>query len=494
MTLNIPEALGSVRVAIVQYPDDSLHQDPKIEGRRPVPQILEVIFDPAMHVFELAGFAAATVHLCESSDSRWHFMADHVALDQPAILLIMRDRMRSWTDEAHVALEHVDELGQLVNGVAAQPTPDRGDPFVALGRLLNDGPVFRDGHGPELEHIDDLSIQAIAPLAEDCGTGRSQLDQHSNEQQEWRQHDQRDQADADVHAALDQARCALERGFTHGNDRHALDLGSTRLDQVDDENIRHEIDRGSRVAQLLEQSHHALHLPHGQRDEDQIDVIAVYVPREVGKTANQRRALPQAQSLGAAIVEETLHDDPILTVAPDALHELQAHVVVTCNHGLACVRGRMHESADEFVEPDAHDDQWDRSQRRPGQDHAARIFGGGLCHIADREQHREQQHPPQDEAHGNRPGARQELDRRNPGPAQYGRRKDRDKYRKHAKLLVEFSAMQYRNAVQHPDRDQRRRKELHQRQLPDQDTAFKYDRFVHRSPNAHCPCSAHRMV
>src|SRR5688572_21375714 len=182
MTLSIPEALGSVCLAIVQYPEDGLQQDPKVEGRRPVPQVVEVIFDPAMHVFELAGFAAATIHLCESSDSRWHLVADHVALDQPAILFIMRDRMRSWTDQAHVALEHVDELWQLVNGVAAQPTADWSDPFVALGRLLNDGPVFRDGHGPELEHIDDLSIQAIAPLAEDCGPGGSQLDQQSNNQ------------------------------------------------------------------------------------------------------------------------------------------------------------------------------------------------------------------------------------------------------------------------------------------------------------------------
>src|SRR5687768_8029858 len=216
MTLNILNALGSVCLAIVQYPHDGLHHDPKIERRRPVPQVVEVIFDPAMHVFELAGFAAASIHLCESSDARWHLVADHIALDQAAILLIMRDRMRSWTDQAHVALEHIDELWQLVNGVAAQQTPDWGDPFVVLGRLLHDGPVFRDSHGPELEHIDDVSIQAIAPLAEDRGPGRCQLDQQGDQQQEWRQHDKRDQADADVHAALDQARSALERGFTHG--------------------------------------------------------------------------------------------------------------------------------------------------------------------------------------------------------------------------------------------------------------------------------------
>src|SRR5688572_17463036 len=182
MSLNKSTAPTSIRLAIVQYPDDGLHQDPKIEGRRPVAQVFEVIFDPAMHIFELARFAAATIHLRESSDSRWHLVADHIALDQPAILLIMRDRMRSWTDQAHVAPDHVDELWQLVNGVAAQPTADWSDPFVALGRLLNDGPVFRDGHGPELEHIDDLSIQAIAPLAEDCGPGRCQFDHQSNNQ------------------------------------------------------------------------------------------------------------------------------------------------------------------------------------------------------------------------------------------------------------------------------------------------------------------------
>ena len=57
-----------------------------------------------------------------------HLVPDHVALDQAPILFIVRHRMGSRTDQAHVAAQDIDELRQLVNGVPAQQTPDRRDP------------------------------------------------------------------------------------------------------------------------------------------------------------------------------------------------------------------------------------------------------------------------------------------------------------------------------------------------------------------------------
>ncbi len=49
-----------------------------------------------------------------------HLVPDHVAVDQLAVQLVVRHRVRPRPDHAHAPLQHVDELRQLVERGAAQ--------------------------------------------------------------------------------------------------------------------------------------------------------------------------------------------------------------------------------------------------------------------------------------------------------------------------------------------------------------------------------------
>src|SRR2546429_2533958 len=104
------------------------------------------------------------------------FVPDHVALDEPAIHLTMGHRVRARTDHAHSPLQHVDELRQLVEGVAAQEGAEAGHALIVARRLPDDFAVLRDPHRTELVDLDLPAIEAVAALPEQHRPGRAQLD------------------------------------------------------------------------------------------------------------------------------------------------------------------------------------------------------------------------------------------------------------------------------------------------------------------------------
>ena len=71
---------------------------------------------------------------------------------------------RTWADERHVALEDVDELGELVNRGGSNETAYLGESDgigeeVALSIALI-------GHGLELDDFEDLAVKTLALLVE----------------------------------------------------------------------------------------------------------------------------------------------------------------------------------------------------------------------------------------------------------------------------------------------------------------------------------------
>ena len=87
------------------------------------------------HLVEGVGFAAQAVDLRPAGDARLDLVAQHVALDQLAVLLVVGDGVRARPDDAHAALQHVDELRQFVQRGAAQEAPERRDARVVARRL-----------------------------------------------------------------------------------------------------------------------------------------------------------------------------------------------------------------------------------------------------------------------------------------------------------------------------------------------------------------------
>ena len=85
---------------------------------------------------------------------------------------------RARADQAHVAAQHVEQLGQLVDGVAAQPPARLGDPRVVLhleqaglvaglGVQLGEPLLGVDDHGAELEAAELLAVAADPGLPEE---------------------------------------------------------------------------------------------------------------------------------------------------------------------------------------------------------------------------------------------------------------------------------------------------------------------------------------
>ena len=75
------------------------------------------------------------------------------------------------SNEADVALPHVDDLRQLVEGSTAEERANRGDPgIVFLGPNCAGVPFGVRDHGPELVHPEDSSVLAQAFLCVEDGT------------------------------------------------------------------------------------------------------------------------------------------------------------------------------------------------------------------------------------------------------------------------------------------------------------------------------------
>ena len=82
-----------------------------------------------------------------------------------------------------------------------------------------------------------------------------------------------------------------------------------RLDQVGHEDVRHEIDRRSGVAQGVEQVQRAWLRGHRQGDVDQVDTMAVDVFGNVGQPPEQFGRVGQFGTIECAVVEKADHVD-----------------------------------------------------------------------------------------------------------------------------------------------------------------------------------------
>lgn len=74
MTLNTICKIIKDLIGVLFTPDriDYGHEDdPYIKRCGPVFQVIDVVLNPVIHVFQQAGFAAETIHLCPAGDARF---------------------------------------------------------------------------------------------------------------------------------------------------------------------------------------------------------------------------------------------------------------------------------------------------------------------------------------------------------------------------------------------------------------------------------------
>ena len=86
-----------------------------------------------------------------------------------------------------------------------------------------------------------------------------------------------------------------------------MQLAGACLDQVKDKNIRHVVDRGGGIAQIIQQVQHPLQVAYRQGNEYDVDGVLLGVGAEVRQTADQLHIRFQLQPVGPTIVEESFH-------------------------------------------------------------------------------------------------------------------------------------------------------------------------------------------
>ncbi len=109
--------------------------------------------------------------------------------------------LRPRAHDAHLSLEDVERLGDLVQPRPSQQLPQRGDPRVLL--LRRGVVVAVHPHGPELQDGEAAAILPEPFLAEQDGTRALQLDGGADDRPEGQAYQEQHHGHQNVHGALE---------------------------------------------------------------------------------------------------------------------------------------------------------------------------------------------------------------------------------------------------------------------------------------------------
>ncbi len=159
MALSSPRSPSGRRRRAQQHRDGA-QQDAQVERERAVLDVPDVELDP-LGPRERGAAVDLRPARQPGLDLEPAALALGVALD-----LVGERRARA--DEAHLAAQHVPQLGQLVDRGLAQQVADARDARVALvDRVARALGVGVDDHRAQLQHLERLAVAADALLAEE---------------------------------------------------------------------------------------------------------------------------------------------------------------------------------------------------------------------------------------------------------------------------------------------------------------------------------------
>src|SRR6266478_1318606 len=147
-----------------------------------MPDIIEIVLKFFARVF--IAFAVRIIHLRPPGDPWLHQMPEMIKRYPLLILFRAPDPFRAWTNQAHVALEDIPKLRQLIEPQFPQPAPGAGYawiivPRVEIGRILVQ---VTHEHGAELVCRKDMTFAPDTRLPED---GRSAALHPNQEENQW---------------------------------------------------------------------------------------------------------------------------------------------------------------------------------------------------------------------------------------------------------------------------------------------------------------------
>src|SRR5262249_29871078 len=110
--------------------------------------------------------------------------------------------LRPRTDQAHVALQDVDELRQLIQPELPDPAADASDSCVAVGCPPRLAPFGTMLHGAKLQNLEGASSQTDTRLPEEHGTSVFEQDRQSHHGHYWKGEHGQNERDNKVNRAF----------------------------------------------------------------------------------------------------------------------------------------------------------------------------------------------------------------------------------------------------------------------------------------------------
>src|SRR5262245_56187596 len=150
----------------------------EIEPKRPAPDVVEIVLDPLAK----RGSSTPAVNLGPAGHPAGNGMAEFVIAHGMTELFDEDGALGPGTDQAHIAPQDVEELGQFVEVGVPQPVADAGASAVMIRRP--DRPGFTlciTSHAPELDDTKPPTPLSHPLLGIEDRTARSQEDGPGNE-------------------------------------------------------------------------------------------------------------------------------------------------------------------------------------------------------------------------------------------------------------------------------------------------------------------------
>src|SRR5579871_3336978 len=180
-TISFVKAL--VGVVAAYHGGDGLEEDLQVESGRPMLDIEEIVAGPLLD----GGLATHPIDLRPASHAGLLVVALVIPWDEPAELLHKIWPLGAGAHEAHVAQEDVDELWQLVDGVAAeQAAKRRGSAIVGRSPHRAGALLGFDTHRTEFHAGERPTVDAHSFLDEECRARRGELDRNGDGQEQRR--------------------------------------------------------------------------------------------------------------------------------------------------------------------------------------------------------------------------------------------------------------------------------------------------------------------
>ena len=110
-----------------------LKDDIYVQHESPMFNIPDIIPDAVLHICQLLGFPTESRHLAPACNAWFYVVPHHVFIDQTGVFFRMLQHVRTWTYHAHVAPQHIKELGRFIQIALTQEMPPAGNPRIVLG-------------------------------------------------------------------------------------------------------------------------------------------------------------------------------------------------------------------------------------------------------------------------------------------------------------------------------------------------------------------------